>query len=77
MASFFVTYGSGSNLAGCFSVIESQTYGTARAVASRVTRNKFAFMYTEKDFAGQVEQYNLTEVPLQAQSFATCEDKDS
>lgn len=77
MAKFFVTYGSGSNLSGCYSVVDAQTYGTARAHVSVVTRNKFAFMYDEKAFEGQIEKYQLTEVPLQAQSFATCEDKDS
>ena len=72
MPKFFVTYGCGSNLAGCYSVVEAETYGVARSIVSTTTRNKFAFMYDEKDFAGQVEKYNLTEVPLQAQSFSIC-----
>lgn len=76
MPKFYVTYACGGNLAGCYSVIDAETYLAARAIASTATRNKYAFMYDEKGFAGQVEEYKLTEVPLQAQSFASCEERD-
>lgn len=76
MSKFFVTYACGGNLAGCYSVVEAETYGVAGSIVSTTTRNRFAFMYDEKEFAGQVEEFKLTEVPLQAQSFSTCEEKD-
>lgn len=76
MEKYFVTYACGGNLAGCYSVVEAETYGVARAVVAAVTHNKFAFMYSEKEFIGQINEYGLTEVPLQAQSFSLCEEKD-
>lgn len=65
---FYITYGFGSNLANCFSVVEGENYGVARKEVDTVTSGKFAFMYDEKEFAGQQERYRLTEVPLQAQA---------
>ena len=67
MAKFFVTYGSGTNLANCYSAIEADSYEQARQKAFEVTSGKFAFMYDEEQFTGQVERWNLTEVELQPQ----------
>ena len=67
MAKFFVTYGTGTNLANCYSVIEADGYEQARQKAFEVTEGRFAFMYDEWQFKGQPERYNLTEVELQPQ----------
>lgn len=67
MPEFFVTYGFGSNLKNCYSKVTGPDYSTARALVDDVTEGKFAFMYDAERFAGQVEKYGLTEVPLQPQ----------
>lgn len=64
---FYVTYGCGSNLNRKFSVVRAIDYATARSEVERVTGRNFAFMYDEADFAGQAEQWDMTEVPLQPQ----------
>lgn len=64
---FFVTYACGSNLANNFSIIQAYDEDEASDIAHIVTKGKFAFLYTRQTFAGQVEKYNLTEVPLQPQ----------
>lgn len=61
----YVTYGSGTRLRNCFSVVEAETPHAAYAKVHEVCGNKYAFAYSEKDFAGQEEKYCLTEVPLQ------------
>lgn len=63
----FVTYGCGSNLSGCYSVVEGKDYHECRAKVDEVTQGKFAFDYTEERFKGQAEKYGLKEVPLQPQ----------
>jgi hypothetical protein len=67
MANFYVTYGFGSNLAKRYSVVQGKDYRDARQLVDAVTKGKFAFMYSEEDFAGKAEKYNLTEVDLQPQ----------
>ena len=67
MAKFFVTYGTGTNLANCYSVIEADEYDQARQKAFEVTEGKFAFIYDEEQFFGQIEKWDLTEVELQPQ----------
>ena len=69
MQTFYVTYGFGTNLANKYSVIEACDYATARARIFKEIQGKFAFMYDESEFAGQVEEFNLDEVSLQAQVF--------
>lgn len=63
----FVTYGCGSDLGMCYSVVEADTAQDARKIIEAVCRRDFAFTYSEEDFAGQAEKYGLTEVPLQPQ----------
>jgi hypothetical protein len=63
----YVTYGNGSNLRNNYSVVTGANYTDCRAKVMEVTGGKFAFDYTEAEFAHQVSAYNLTEVPLQPQ----------
>ena len=64
---FYVTYGFGSNLANCYSVVPSVDYASARAEVDKVTGGAFAFIYDEDEFRGQAEKYGMTNVALQAQ----------
>jgi hypothetical protein len=64
---FFVTYGLNSNLAHNFSIIEAEDESRARDTAIIMTKGQFAFLYDRTRFAGQVEKFGLTEVPLQPQ----------
>lgn len=61
----YVTYGCGSRLRNCFSMVEAETFQAAHAKVYEVCGTKYAFTYDEKHFAGQEEKYCLTEVPLQ------------
>jgi hypothetical protein len=63
----FVTYGSGSNLGRAYSVVTGKDHAECRKHVEHVTKGKFAFTYTESEFAGQPEKYGLVEVPLQPQ----------
>ena len=63
----YVTYGMGSKLGKCYSVVEGLDYGVCRRMVEAGTNCEFAFDYTEEEFAGQVDKYGLTEVPLQPQ----------
>jgi len=63
----YVTYGCGSNLAGAYSEVEAEDYEAARKKIFERTKGKFAFMYTEEEFEGQVDKYNLIKVALQQQ----------
>ena len=63
----FVTYGLGGNLGRCYSVVEGLTRDVCERAARAGTEGKFAFTYSEEEFAGQAEKYNLREVPLQPQ----------
>lgn len=67
MAIIYITYGFGSNLAGCFSKVEAESEAACYFEIGQKTKMKYAFSYTEAEFAGQVERHNLREVPLQAQ----------
>ncbi len=64
----YVTYGFGSNLRNCYSVVEANNIPMAYDIIHEVCGPDYAFAYTEDHFAGQVEKYGLTEVPLQAQT---------
>ena len=61
----YVTYGCGTRLRNCFSVVEAEFLSDAYKHVKSICGNKYAFAYIEKDFEGQPEQYGLTEVPLQ------------
>lgn len=67
MAQFFVTYGFGSNLGNCYSIVDAANYGEARKIIHDTIGDKFAFCYEESEFEGQPSRYGLVEVPLQAQ----------
>lgn len=69
MAKFFITYGNGTNLRNCFSIIEAEFESGAREILKEHIENKYAFIYTADEFAGQVEQFGLEEVPLQPQVY--------
>lgn len=64
---FYVTYGGGTYLANSFSVVEAEDYAAARRIIHDEIGCKFAFCYTENEFAGQAQRYGLTECPLQPQ----------
>ena len=67
---FYVTYGFGSNLAGCYSVVKAQDYASAKAGVMVHTKGRFAFLYDAAQFAGQVEEYGLRRILFQAQECA-------
>jgi hypothetical protein len=72
MKKFYVTYGMGTNLGYCFSIVEADNYAHARNILHRTIGSKFAFCYTESEWIlddgkTQQERYKLREVPLQAQ----------
>ena len=69
MEKYYVTYGNGTHQANNYSVVEAEDYGEARLTVDNVTKGLFAFMYDEEEFAGQAEQYGLTEIPLQPQVY--------
>jgi len=64
VAKFYVTYGCGSHQAGCYAVVEGEDYAKARKKVFDVIGPKFSMMYDEDGFSGQVEKYNLREIPL-------------
>jgi hypothetical protein len=61
----FVTYGYGTRLRHGFSVVEGQDSQECYQKIAAVCGQHYAFAYTEDRFKGQVERYNLHEVPLQ------------
>ena len=65
----FITYGVGSNLGRNYSVVEGADYDACREHVFLITEGRFGFTYTEEQFAGQVEKWGMTEVPLQPQVF--------
>lgn len=67
MVKLYVTYGLGSKLQNNYFVVEGGTLQDCLATVKAVTKNQYAFTYTEEHFAGQADKYNLTEVPLQPQ----------
>jgi hypothetical protein len=66
LQSFFVTYGIGSHLAGCFSEIWAKDVEKARKLAFKTTQGKHAFLYAERDWE-LLDQRETREVPLQPQ----------
>jgi len=64
----YVTYGYNSNLRNNFSEVEGETLEECYRQINDTTRGQYAFTYDEFGFAGQVERYGLTEVPLQPQT---------
>lgn len=67
MVKLYVTYGLGSRLRNNYSVVEGETTQDCFTTVKEVTKNQYAFTYTEEYFAGRADKYNLTEVPLQPQ----------
>jgi hypothetical protein len=65
----YVTYGFGSNLAGCFSIVEGESWEACNKIIEEVTKMQFAFRYTERDFLNNNMQgkYGLVQVDLQPQ----------
>lgn len=74
---YYVTYGFGSNLEGCYSSFPAATAEEAREIVFKGTHGKHAFIYSCRDWhngwtgASQAEKYNLREVPLQPQKAIT------
>lgn len=65
----FVTYGHGSNLRDCYSVVQGSSWKACYDRIREGTGGKYAFCYSPEEFAGQVERYGLVEVPLQPHTF--------
>ena len=63
----YITYGLGSKLKNCYSVVECIDYETCRRMAIAGTNREFAFDYTEEDFGDMAEKYGMTEVRVQPQ----------
>lgn len=68
MVTYYVTYGFGSRLANCYSAVKGEDIEDVYRQINGTTRGHYAFCYGETEFDGQIEQYGLTEVPLQAAS---------
>ena len=64
---FYVTYGCGSNLEGCYSTVYADSYDEARSWIDYETGGKYAFVYEHDKYEDAIAYWNLTEVPLQAQ----------
>ena len=60
-----VTYGSGTPLKNCYSIVESKTYADCRKEIFRITEGKYSMDYPYEDYAYMIEEYNLKQVPLQ------------
>lgn len=82
LKNFYVTYGNGSNLASCYSVVQALDEETARNAVFNVTKGHHAFIYDETHWTlygtkdeTQAEKYGLTIVDLQPQQhLAECDD---
>lgn len=72
---FYVTYGEGSTLQGCYSTFFAPDIEQARNAVFKVTGGKHAFLYAEEDWiiggVSQAERYDLRLVPLQPQKRIT------
>ena len=64
----YVTYGSDTQQAFNYSVVRGSSPEDCRKKVFEVTGGRFAFMYSEKQFEGQLGDYGLTEIPLTPQS---------
>lgn len=63
-----VTYGCGTNLGGCYSVVYGESYDEVMSDIFSVTNGEFAFTYIdEDDIDRQIKEYGLKEVKLQSQ----------
>ena len=72
MIKLYVTYGFGSNLANCFSIVEAESGQAAFDKVREVCGQSYAFTYPHDVWHGengrsQEDRYGLTEVPLQPQ----------
>lgn len=71
MSKFYVTYGFGSWQRGNFSIVEAPDYDEAQRIIYEAIGPAFAFCYDESEWSRngstQAEDFNLTEIPLQAQ----------
>lgn len=61
----YVTYGCGTNLKQCYSVVEAEDFDIAIEAVFAGTRGRHSTTYSEDRFAGMVEKWGLREVPLQ------------
>lgn len=64
MKKFYFSFGYGTTNRNNFVCVEAEDYGAARQTFCEQHGDQFAFQYTEEEFAGQAEQYGLTEVPI-------------
>lgn len=61
MSTFYITFGFADQVKrNKYQKITAPTYDLARHAVFGEHGNKFAFMYTEAEFKGQPERYNLT-----------------
>jgi len=60
-----ITYGSGTPLKDCYSIVEGKTYAACRKEIFRITEGKYSMDYPYEDYAYMIEEYNLKQVPLQ------------
>jgi hypothetical protein len=67
----YVTYGLGSKLRSCYSVVEGIDYATCRRMVEAGTNLQFAFDYTEEEFGDMAARHNWKLVPLQPQGECT------
>lgn len=66
MEKHYFTFGFASNYRNGYVCITAKDYGEARHVMVEHFGLSWAFQYSEKEFAGQIEKYHLHEVPLNA-----------
>ena len=71
----YVTYGCGSNLANCFSVVEAENAQAAFDEVCKVCGTSYAFTYTHNAWyqggTSQEKIWGLTKVPLRPQGSTT------
>lgn len=63
---FYVIYGADTCQRSDFSRVYAIDYDAARVLIFEQIGDKFAGLYTEAEFDGQIEDYGLTEIPLTA-----------
>ncbi|QGH72740.1 MAG: hypothetical protein [Podoviridae sp. ctQNx1] len=62
----YITYGIGSNLSNCYSVVYGKNLETCMKRINRVTGGMYAFSYCEEDFKKIEEKYGpMIQVSLQ------------
>lgn len=72
----YVTYGNGYDQRHCYSIVEGVDIIDCMTQVQRICGPRYAFTYTEEDFVGQVERYDLTLIPLQPQTRCECDGED-